>query len=371
MKYKKIKEIIDIIDEKNKDNSLNKVLGIKKNKTFFPTVASLENVDLSEYKVIRKNYFACNLMHVGRDAALPIALSMNENPFLVSPAYKTFTINKNSGIEAEYLMSFFQNNELDRYLWFISDVGIRGELKWERFLEVDVPIPESVGTQQSVASTWSSLRNNIDTIQNQLIYTENLISNYFAYISRNFSNVKLENYIEIVDNQNSNKELTKSEVRGISITKEFIKTKAKLDNVDISKYVIVEKNNFAFNPNTARMGEKLPIALNKGEPVLVSTIYPAFRIKSSDLNKDYLFSWFRRKEFDRYVRFHSWGSAREIFSYEEMKKVYIPLPSRNIQEQISNLGKNIDELKKIKQKLDELIENISPTLFAGISIEKI
>ena len=61
MKYKKIKEIIDVVDEKNKDNSLNKVLGIKKNKTFFPTVASLDNVDLSEYKVIRENYFACNL----------------------------------------------------------------------------------------------------------------------------------------------------------------------------------------------------------------------------------------------------------------------------------------------------------------------
>ena len=82
MKYKKLRAI-DVVDEKNKDNSLNKVW-YKKNKTFFPTVASLDNVDLSEYKVIRKNYFACNLMHVGRDAALPIALSMNETLFSIS-----------------------------------------------------------------------------------------------------------------------------------------------------------------------------------------------------------------------------------------------------------------------------------------------
>ena len=101
--------------------------------------------------------------------------------------------------------------------------------------------------------------------------------------------VKLGNYIEIVPQNKSSNSITKDDVVGISITKEFIKTKANLNNVNVSDYNRVGNLEFCYATNTARMGDRIAIALNKGKPCYVSKIYPVFRIKdTSILDPDYL-----------------------------------------------------------------------------------
>lgn len=173
---------------------------------------------------------------------------------------------------------------------------------------------------------------------------------------------RLGDYIEDVDERaGKSEEYTLKDIRGISsITKLFQKTKANLVDVSPAGYKVVEPMYFAFNPNTARMGDKIPIALNlEGRNIIVSSIYPVFRIKDTNLlDPQYLWLWFKRPEFDRYARFKSHGSAREIFSWEEMKDVKLSIPDINTQrkivEQYNATIKNINTNNKIIEKIKKL-----------------
>lgn len=161
--------------------------------------------------------------------------------------------------------------------------------------------------------------------------------------------------IELEDN------LDIDSIKGISsISKDFIKTKANLNGVVADKYKVVNKNCFAYNPNTARMGDKIPIALNTSEKiVLVSSIYPTFRIKNLEkLNPEYLMMWFKRNEFDRYARYKSHGSARETFDWDEMCEVMLPIPAIQKQQQI------VDEYNTIQNRIalnNQLISKLEET----------
>lgn len=149
---------------------------------------------------------------------------------------------------------------------------------------------------------------------------------------------RLGDYIQDIDERaGKSGGYSLKDIRGISsITKLFQKTKANLVDVSPAGYKVVKPMQFAFNPNTARMGDKIPIALNlEGKDIIVSSIYPVFQIKDTNqLDPQYLWLWFKRPEFDRYARFKSHGSAREIFSWEEMKSVKLPIPDINTQRKI-------------------------------------
>lgn len=128
---------------------------------------------------------------------------------------------------------------------------------------------------------------------------------------------KLGSYIRQLDIRAKDTEVkyTLNDILGISsIYKEFVKTKANLVGVSVDSYKVVPPNCIAYNPNTARMGDKIPIALNRNDcDVLVSSIYPVFSTDVESLMPEYLLLWFKRAEFDRYARNRSHGSAREIF----------------------------------------------------------
>ena len=116
------------------------------------------------------------------------------------------------------------------------------------------------------------------------------------------------------------------------------------------------------------MGERIPLALNKGDTCLVSKIYPVFKIKNENLIlPDYLYIFFKRKEFDRYARYHSWGSARETFDWDDMCNVEIPIPDIEMQKSLVLIGSVLDKRKKINNELEEIIKNVCPVLFKSIS----
>lgn len=183
---------------------------------------------------------------------------------------------------------------------------------------------------------------------------------------------KLNDYIEEVDERaGKNSIYSLKDIRGISsITKLFQKTKANLVDVSTTGYKVVKPMEFAFNPNTARMGDKIPIALNL-EPrnILVSSIYPVFRVKNPDqLDPQYLWLYFKRSEFDRYARFKSHGSAREIFSWDEMCNISIPIPSidlqREIVKQYSCARNAANNLLALNEHLDKLAKAILKSAIA-------
>jgi type I restriction enzyme, S subunit len=153
--YKRLGDYIQLVDVRNKDMAVNRLLGININKEFMPSVANVSQTDLSRYKVIKKGLFACNVMHVGRDERIPIAFYTDEDPAIISPAYVMFEIKDNELIP-EFLMMNFQRSEFDRYAGYICDSSIRGGLEWGRFCEIEIPIP-GIEIQESIVAIHHTL----------------------------------------------------------------------------------------------------------------------------------------------------------------------------------------------------------------------
>ncbi len=178
-------------------------------------------------------------------------------------------------------------------------------------------------------------------------------------------------YIRPVDVRNRDESI--SLLRGISsVHKELVKSRANMIGVSLRNYKVVAKYQFAFNPNTARMGEKIPVALNLSDSCVVSSIYPVFEIKNTaELEPEYLMMWFRRPEFDRYARFKSHGSAREIFSWEEMCNIELPIPSIEEQKRIVLEYRSIVKRIKVCNALNHKLEDVSQTLYRKYFVDKI
>ena len=156
------------------------------------------------------------------------------------------------------------------------------------------------------------------------------------------------------------------DVVGVSIKKDFIETKADMSGVPLGNYKVIRKGSFVFNVNTARMGDKFAIALCDGSPHIVSSIYGVFRSKDeTKLLPEYLFMYFIRPEIDRYVRFNSWGSAREVFTMDDMNDVRIPIPDISVQKEIVNIHKCYIDRQRIAAQLKEQLNNLCPILIKG------
>ena len=169
---------------------------------------------------------------------------------------------------------------------------------------------------------------------------------------------KLGELVELSELRNTDSRLGIDDVRGISIQKVFIPTKADMRNVSLHPYYLVTPESFAYVPDTSRRGDKITLAHNDSEndTYIVSSSYVVFRVsKPSILNSDYLFMYFNRPEFDRYARFNSWGSARETFTWDDMCDIDIDLPPLEIQQKYVNIyNAMLANQQSYEQGLDDL-----------------
>lgn len=173
---------------------------------------------------------------------------------------------------------------------------------------------------------------------------------------------KLGQYIRPVDERNTNLAITN--LQGVSITKEFVPSIANIIGTDLSTYKIVKKGQFAYGPVTSRNGDKVSIALLKGDDCIISSSYLPFEIsKPDEILPEYLMLWFVRPEFDRYARFMSNGSAREVFDWECMCNVMLPIPSITEQKRIVHSISVIEERIKILQRIISNLEDQEDTIF--------
>lgn len=165
---------------------------------------------------------------------------------------------------------------------------------------------------------------------------------------------KLGEYIQQVDVRNTDLSITR--LLGLSINKCFIESIANTIGTDFRPYKIVKKGQFAYGPVTSRNGEKITIALLEEPECIISSSYAVFEITdTSKLLPEYLMLWFSRPEFDRYVRYKSHGSVREIFDWDEMCRVELPVPPLNEQQKTVDTYNAITNRIRIKQKINENI----------------
>ena len=163
---------------------------------------------------------------------------------------------------------------------------------------------------------------------------------------------KLGPYIQIVDNRN--KDLAITRLLGVSIEKRFIPSIANIVGTDLSNYKIVRTGQFAYGPVTSRNGEKVSIAYLDSDDCIISSSYTVFEvIKKEELDSEYLMLWFSRPEFDRYARYKSHGSVREIFDWDEVCNVELPVPSIEEQRSIVKAYKAITDRIALKKRIND------------------
>ena len=187
---------------------------------------------------------------------------------------------------------------------------------------------------------------------------------------------RLGDYIRPIDVRN--RELKVTNLLGVSISKEFMPSIANTIGTDMSVYKIVERGQFAYGPVTSRNGDKVSIALlNDYDNAIISQAYTVFEvIDHNALSPEYLMMWFKRPEFDRYARFHSHGSAREIFDWNELSDVLLPVPSieeqRRIVSEYQTVEQRIQNNKQLIKKLEDTAQAIyNHTFVEGIDEENL
>ena len=182
---------------------------------------------------------------------------------------------------------------------------------------------------------------------------------------------RLGDYIREVDVRN--KDLKFTTLLGVSISKEFIPSIANTIGTDMSAYKVVEHDQFAYGPITSRNGEKVSIALYRGtEQAIISQAYSVFEIiDAKQLLPEYLMMWFRRPEFDRYARFKSHGSAREIFDWSEMCDVLLPIPPIARQHEIVAEYARLANRIRLNNRLISTLESTAQALYRKMFVANI
>ena len=160
MSYRKIGDLIQLVDVRNKDLSITHLVGLTINKKFIPSVANTIGTDMSNYKIIRKNQFACSTMQVRRDKKMPVALLKQLDVAIISQAYPVFEVIDEKELIPEYLMLWFSRSEFDREACFHAVGGVRGSLEWEDFCNMELPVP-SIEKQREIVAQYQAVENKI------------------------------------------------------------------------------------------------------------------------------------------------------------------------------------------------------------------
>lgn len=182
---------------------------------------------------------------------------------------------------------------------------------------------------------------------------------------------RLGDYIREVNVRN--RELEVKNLLGVSISKEFMPSIANTIGTDMSTYKIVKRGQFAYGPVTSRNGDKVSIALLDGhDDAIISQAYTVFEIKDQEsLLPEYLMMWFRRPEFDRYARFHSHGSAREVFDWDELCDVMLPIPSITRQREIVAEYETLTRRIRINEQMIQHLEDTAQALYRKMFVDGI
>lgn len=365
MSFKRLGDYIHLVDDRNTDSEVKNLLGINITKNFMPSVANVTNTDLSKYKIIKKGQFAYSGMQTGRDETIRIVLYTDEEPAIISPAYSVIEVNDEDELLPEFMMMWFQRPESDRYGWFISDSSVRANLDYERLCEIEIPIPEDIETQKKYVALYKGLLNNQRTYENSLDDLQLICDTYIEDLIKKEKPKKLGKYIQQSEERNTDLEI--DYLQGVSTSKVLISSKANTNGVSFKNYKIVRNGQFVYVADTSRRGDKIALAMNSSHDCIVSAIYTVFEvIDEQELVPEYLYLFFQRTEFDRYARFHSWGSARETFNWDDMCNVQIPIPDIEVQKAIVIIYHTLEKRKQINEQLKASIKPLCPVLMKGV-----
>lgn len=340
------------------------IVGVNNEGLFTKPKGNPMDVDLKPYKLVNNGAFVYNPTRID----LGSIAYRTEGFCIVSHLYIIFYLNDKGKelIDPYYLYIYFHRDEFHREVTFRNFGSQRPEFSFSDMADLDITLPP-LDVQRKYVAVYLAMQDNLAAYQSKVDELKTVCDGYMDRLKKTAAIAQLKEYIEPCDERNVNGEIGIDAVMGISTEKTFIETKANMIGVKPNSYKVVPKDTFAYVPDTSRRGDKMAIALNREDKLLlVSSIYTTFRSKDTQkLLPEYLFMFFNRPEFDRYARFHSWGSAREVFTMDDMNEVKIPIPDISVQREIVNIHKCYLERQRIAEELKAQINRMCPVLIKG------
>ena len=365
-KYK-LGQLVELVEEINSEELFGSedVRGISNLKKMMNTKADLNGRDLSKFQIVRPGFFVFNHRTSRNGSKFSITYNYDSVPHIFTEDYVVFRIKEDCEdiLLKEWLYMYFCRKEFDRFVITNSWGSSTEFYNWQDLCDIDIILP-SIEQQRKFVKVYLALQNNLAVYQSKVDELKLVCDGYIEELRRKMPCERIGEYIVESNIRNNGNKIR--EVRSVSVTKEFKHTNAKVNKNELSNYLVVYPKEIAFVQTTGN--EKvLAFAYNDYDyPVVVSSVDKVFGSKNeSILDLQYLALFLSRKEFDRYARFNSWGSAREVFTMDDMNNVEIPIPDIKVQQEIVNIHKCYIERQRIANSLKEQINNICPVLIRG------
>ena len=359
--YKLLGDIVRWCDERNRGGETSDVQGVSIGKEYMPSVANIIGTDLSNYKIVRVNRFACNPMHVGRDKVLPVALYTKETPAIVSPAYFTFEVINDQEVLPEYLMLFFRTPTFDKNCWFRTDGSVRGGISWDDICRVELPVPD-ICEQRRLVARINALKKRIallcrisvkieasaQKIFDELLLQESDISTIESWVNfnpkRTLTKGQIANCYEMSSLPTQGACLTKSEKKAYNGGMRF-----RNGDTLIARITPCLENGKAAYVNNLEKGE---VAFGSTEVIVLEAKNPAY--------SSFPYFLVRNKRFVSFAtEFLNGSSGRQRVAASQLASFKLALISQEDMDKATSIGqKTLNYMGRISKEIEILQKTI-------------
>ena len=366
LKYIKLGDYIQRSTGNNSDLKYNEdfIEGVCNEGIFTSPKGNVDGVNLKPYKIVNAGAFVYNPSRLD----LGSIAYRKDGLCIVSHLYQIFYLNEEGKkiIDPDYLFMYFRRQEFYREVTFRNFGSQRPEFNLNDMSELEIPLPP-LSIQQKYVNIYNSMLANQQSYECGLEDLKLTCDAYIENLKRKMPCEEIGTYITRQDIRNG-ADGTKN-VMGVSTLKEFREPTSKVNRNELSNYKVVKPRQISFVQTTHNEKVFCNAFNNTDEDIVVTSVNEVFFTDENHLLPEYLVMFFNRTEFDRYARFHSWGSARETFTWNNLIKVKIPIADIAIQKDIVDIFTVYKERKQINEKLKEQIKDICPILIKG-SIEE-
>ena len=328
----------------------------------------MKDVSLNPYILVKPDYFAYVTVTSRNGEKITLAHNTTDNTYIVSSSYVVFSVKNKDLLLSDYLFMYFNRPEFDRYTRFNSWGSARETFSWEDMCDMEIELPP-LPIQQKYVDVYNAMLANQQSYERGLddlkLTFEALIDEYKHKASKK----TVGDILKEIDCRNEDGSIT--DVQGINIAKQFMPSVANTYNVNLSKYKVVKKGQFAFSGMQTGRDECIRIALyNEEHPIIISPAYSVLVTKDDTVLPAYIMMWFSRKEIDRLGWFMSDASIRTNLDMDRFYEIEIPVPELQVQKAIVEIYVAYNERRNINEKLKSQIKDICPILIKGSLEEK-
>lgn len=369
IKYK-LGELIELLGNTNNDlqYGIEDVRGVNNLKKMMSTKADLNGRNLGKFQIVYPGEFFFNHRTSRNGSKFSITYNYESNPIICTEDYVVFRLKKicENILLKEWLYMYFNRSEFDRFVITNSWGSSTEFYNWSDVCDIELHLPP-LAIQQKYVDVYNAMVANQKAYERGLEDLKLTCDAYIEDLRRRIPCEAIGPYIERHDVRNGQNG-TKN-VMGVSTTKEFREPTSKVNRNDLANYKVVKPRQISFVQTTHNEKVFCNAFNNTDKDIVVTSVNEVFSTNENKLLPEYLVMFFNRTEFDRYARYHSWGSARETFTWDDLIKVEIPIADINIQKSIVDIYTVYKERKSINEKLKAQIKAICPILIKG-SIEE-